>query len=90
MSFNNNPLGQGPERPNRVSDPASRPEPRRPDLGPSQPWFVSSEEQDKKKSTYSSKSIIKRVVSIVFPFAAIAAMTAIVAFLIVYAVGMYE
>lgn len=86
----NNPLNSNGNRPSRVSDPERRPEPRMADNGPAQPWYVAPEENQSKKKRFTSKNIVKRVVSIVFPFAALAVITGTVAWFIIYAVGMYK
>lgn len=82
-------LGLPPKKPNRVSDPAKRPEPRMPDAGYVEPWFVSPE-KNPKSSQYSLKNTTKRLVSILFPLAGILLIGATVAGTILYVLGMYE
>jgi hypothetical protein len=91
MAYNNNDLFNNDKknRPDRLSDLPQRPLPGPiDDSSPAQPWFV-SQEDDKKKSKHSSKDIVKRVVSIVFPVVGLIIITAIVFFVITESMSFY-
>ena len=74
-------------RPERYSDLPSRPAPQEPDFSPAEPWFVTPEEP--KNSKFSSKAVVKRIVSIGFPIVGLAILGIIIAAVIRYVVGIY-
>ena len=87
--MSNDLFGLPQNKPNRVGDLSSRPEPARPDLEAAEPWFVAPE-APQKSSQYTTKSIVKRLVSVVVPLSLLVVIGLVVATVIRYALGMYQ